>query len=77
MASNKPKNCAAVSPRLKQPITLHDLEECLDILADVISRSGDVAELRFPLWRRLEKEIENMRESDRIKADIRERATHV
>lgn len=57
-----------------KPVTLQDLEECLDILADIISRSGDDGELAYPIWRRLDKEMEVLEERDRIKAAVRERS---
>ncbi|GGA63673.1 hypothetical protein [Pelagibacterium lentulum] len=54
-------------PRQKQPVTAADVERALDKLAWVMSRSRNPG-LGAPLWKRLESELERLREEEAIVA---------
>lgn len=52
---------------------MEQLEKCLDILADAISKAGSEGELYFPIWERIEKEIELRKHNQDLHAAVRER----
>jgi len=60
-------------PRPSDPVTIEQLEKCLDILADAISKAGREGDLYFPIWERIEKEIELRRQKQDLHAAVRER----
>jgi hypothetical protein len=53
-------------PRQKQPITAERVERALDTLAWIISKAGADAHMGAPLWRRLETDLERLREEEAI-----------
>lgn len=57
----------------RPPITAADVESGLDILADVMAKAGPRAHLGIPLWKRLERELERLRDEEAVLAAARER----
>ncbi|MBN9067391.1 MAG: hypothetical protein J0H60_13295 [Rhizobiales bacterium] len=59
----------------RRKITAADVERFLDKLAEIMSKAGADAHLGVPLWKRLERELERLREEEAIVAAARERVT--
>lgn len=59
-------------PRQKKPIKAADVERGLDKLAWVMSKSRN-PHLAAPLWKRLESELERLREEEAVVAAARAR----
>lgn len=60
-------------PRSDDEVTIEMLEKCLDQLAIQIELKGKKGEVHFPLWERLEREIEVRRKKSDTLAAVRER----
>jgi hypothetical protein len=58
--------------RQTRPVTAQRVEDALDTLAWLMSRSKN-AHLGVPLWKRLESELADLRDSEAIMAAARER----
>lgn len=56
-------------------ITAARVELYLDKLAEVMSWAGDNAHLGVPLWKRMEKELERLREEEAVVNAARARLT--
>ena len=63
-------------PRKPEPITAGRVENALDILAWVMSKSRN-ANRMVPLWKRLEGELARLREEEEIVAVARARAAAI
>ncbi|MBN9078565.1 MAG: hypothetical protein BGN87_00365 [Rhizobiales bacterium 65-79] len=59
----------------RRKITAADVERFLDKLAEIMSKAGADAHLGVPLWKRLERELERLREEEAIVAAARDRVT--
>lgn len=60
-------------PRSDEEVTIEMLEECLDYFARQIEYLGKKGEVLFPLWERVEREIEVRRKKQDTLAAVRER----
>lgn len=56
-----------------EDVTIEMLEECLDYFAGQIEYLGKKGEVLFPLWERVEREIETRRRKQDTLAAVRER----
>lgn len=54
-------------------VTIEQWERALDLLARAIDKGGENVEAYFPLWNRVEKEIQLLREKKDIRSAVRER----
>lgn len=59
----------------KKPMTAARVERCLDILAGIMAGAGQNAHLGVPLWKRLERELERLRDEEAVIAAARARLT--
>ncbi len=56
-----------LKPKRKKPITSERIEKALDILAGIMAKAPrEEAALAVPLWRRLEAELEKIREEEDV-----------
>jgi hypothetical protein len=53
-------------PRRRKPVTAERVEKALDTLAWIMSKSGHDAHLAVPLWKRLESELERLKEEEAV-----------
>jgi hypothetical protein len=68
---SKPRQSWATRPL--PPLTVEELEEHLDITAQLMSMAGSDADLYLPIWRRVQLELKKRREADAILAEARAR----
>jgi hypothetical protein len=59
-------------PRKKQPVTAARVEAALDTLAWIMSKSRN-ANLLVPIWKRLEGELERLKDEEAVVAAARAR----
>ncbi|EKF44018.1 hypothetical protein NA8A_04380 [Nitratireductor indicus C115] len=57
----------------KKPITAARVERAIDTLAGVMATAGPDAPLLIPLWKRLQSELERLKEEEAILAAAMER----
>ena len=56
-------------------VTAADVERFLDKTAELMARAGNDAHLLVPLWKRLERELERLRDEEAVIAAARARLT--
>lgn len=64
-----------MATKKRKPVTSEELESFLDLVARLMKKAGKDAELLLPIWRALERELNNRREADTILAAAQARLT--
>lgn len=57
----------------KKPMTAARVERAIDTLASVMASAGSDATLLIPIWKRLQTELERLKDEEAIIAEARER----
>lgn len=57
----------------KKPMTAARVEHAIDTLASVMASAGSDATLLIPIWKRLQTELERLKDEEAIIAEARER----
>lgn len=64
-----------MATKKRKPVTVEELEGFLDLIAELMHKAGKDAKLLLPIWRAIERELNNLREANTILAAAQARLT--